>query len=55
VLAHPFTLKLEGSALKRGLQELALTSAWAALEVYYSEHTPDDAAAYRRAGRGTRP
>lgn len=40
ILAHPFTLKLAGGALKRALQELADVGLMG-LEVYYSEHTPD--------------
>lgn len=40
VLAHPFTLKMEGAALRQQVKEL-VDAGLLGIEVYYSEHTPD--------------
>lgn len=52
-LAHPFTLKLEGSALKKELARLA-DLGLLGLEVYYSEHTPDMQRSYMKMARDLR-
>lgn len=50
VVAHPFTLKLQGAALRRRLQEL-VDEGLLGLEVYYSEHTPDMQREYAKLAR----
>lgn len=50
VLAHPFTLKLQGAQMKRALRDLADIGLMG-LEVYYSEHTPEMQRTYARLAR----
>lgn len=47
VLAHPFTLKLVGSAFREAIA-LYKEQGLGGLEVYYPEHTPDLVREYRR-------
>jgi hypothetical protein len=52
VLAHPFTLQLDPSALRERVRDLA-AKGLGGLEVYYSEHSPDQQQMYLNLARET--